>query len=554
MAARPDLSQLAREPFDVVVVGAGIYGACVAREAARNGLRVALLDRGDFGGETTANSLRTMHGGLRYLQHLDFRRMRESIRSRRDWLAQFPQLVRPLEFVLPTFGHGLLGREVLAGALLANDVVSCDRNRGLPASQHLPRGRTVGRAEAARLLDGTALAGYTGAAVWYDGLCLDSERVLLEIVLEGVHAGALALNHARVERLIAGADGVTGVQVADVLGGVRAELRARHVVNAAGPWIDELLATLGGPPAPPLFHVSRAFNLLTRRLPFEQAIGIPVPRRGRDDDALVQKGTDTCFVMPWGDYSMIGTRHLPGHGPASGRVVSDDEVRQFLELINPRLGRHALRDEDILGVFAGRLPHKPGTTGPNVVLEKHGRVVDHGREQGIRGLWSILAVKWTTAPTVARELVARIAAAPGAHPQGPAVATGVQSPVEPQGAGQGVDAVARESVRQRYGNAATAVLAMAERESLGRRIVAESPVIEAQVVHAARVEMAATLADAVLRRTTVGYCRGFDAAALGRCAELMARELGWNPAQQAQAVATARDVINTFRYGTHAAI
>jgi len=554
VAARPDLSQLAREPFDVVVVGAGIYGACVAREAARNGLRVALLDRGDFGGETTANSLRTVHGGLRYLQHLDFRRMRESIRSRRDWLAQYPHLVQPVGFVLPTFGHGLLGREILAGALLANDVVSCDRNRSMPASHRLPGGRTVGRDAAARLLDGTALTGYTGAAVWYDGLCLDSERLLIEIVLDGVRTGVVAANHVRAERLLTEAGGVSGVQVEDVRSGARAELRARHVVNAAGPWIDELLATLGGRPTPPLFHVSRAFNLLTRRLPFEQAIGIPVPRPGRDEDALVQKGTDTCFVMPWGEYSMIGTRHLAGAGPASGRVVSDEEVRQFLDLINPCLGRHALRDDDIHGVFAGRLPHKPGASGPNVVLEKHGRIVNHGREHGIRGLWSILAVKWTTAPTVARELVARLATAPGPGPRGQAAATVAPAPVLQQGAGHGVDAVARESIQQRYGTAAASVLALAERESLGRRIVMESPVIEAQVVHAARAEMAATLADAVLRRTTLGYCRGFDAVALERCAGLMAHELGWNPVHKVQAVATARGIINTFRYGKHAAI
>lgn len=553
MTVRPELSQLAREPFDVVVVGAGIYGACVAREAARNGLRVALLDRGDFGGETTANSLRTMHGGLRYLQHLDFRRMRESIRSRRDWLAQYPHLVQPVEFVLPTFGHGLLGREILAGALLANDVVSCDRNRSMPASHRLPGGRTVGRDAAARLLDGTALTGYTGAAVWYDGLCLDSERLLIEIVLDGVRTGVVAANHVRVERLLTAAGGVSGVQVEDVPSGARAELRARHVVNAAGPWIDDLLATLGGPPATPLFHVSRAFNLLTRRLPFEQAIGIPVPRPGRDDDALVQKGTDTCFVMPWGEYSMIGTRHLAGAGPASGRVVSDEEVRQFLDLINPCLGRHALRDEDIHGVFAGRLPHKPGASGPNVVLEKHGRIVDHGREQGIRGLWSILAVKWTTAPTVARELVARLGAGAGARPRG----RGHDAPpgmAAVYDAGAAVDDGARVAIRQRYGGVAETVLALAQRESLGRRIVADSTVIEAQIVHAARAEMASQLADAVLRRTAVGYCRSFDRAALERCADLMAGELGWNPTLRSQAVATARDVINTFRYGNHAAI
>ena len=169
------LAQLAAGPFDVAVVGGGIYGVAIAWKAAASGLRVALFERADFGSGTSSNSLRTIHGGLRYLQHVDLRRMRQSIRARREWLREFPDYIVPVQCSIPTFGHGIFGREVLALALLANDVISLDRNVGVEATQRLGRGHTRGRAGAQQLFGETAVRGYNGAALWYDGLCLNSD-------------------------------------------------------------------------------------------------------------------------------------------------------------------------------------------------------------------------------------------------------------------------------------------------------------------------------------------------------------------------------------------
>ena len=507
------LQRLASETFDLVVIGAGIYGVAVAWKASQSGLRVALLDRGDFGAATSANSLRTIHGGLRYLQHLDLARMRQSIRARREWLQLYPEQVRPVQCALPTFGHGLLGREVLTLALLANDVIGADRNRGVPERQHLGWGTTCGRARAHTLFGETALADYTGAAFWYDGLCLDSERVLIDLVLRAENCGAVAINYFRVDRIEVVGGSVRGVVGTDLLSAAAFEVSAPCVVNAAGPWIDDVLGRSAVRYDEPLYRPSRAFNLLTRRLPFEQAVGIPIPREGHETDAVVDKGTDTCFVMPWGRYSLIGTRHLKDRAGADQRLVSDDEVRHFIRDLNGRLGRHALADEDVFGIYAGQLPESPRAgEDPHVVLEKTGRIIDHA-QWGIGGLWSLIGVKWTTALKAAEGVVAAVLARAGdrgrAKREAPEVAAG---------------AGGRSTI-------ATATGSIADR-------------VHAAVAH----EHAVALEDVIMRRTQLYLEPDFDESALAHCASLMARELSWSDAEVAANIAGARASYDRFRW------
>ena len=138
-----NLGMLENEEFDLLIVGGGIYGATTAREAVLRGLKVALIERGDFGHATSSNSLKIIHGGLRYLQHGDFRRMRRSIRARSSLLRIAPHLVDPIKFVMPTYGHFFKGREVMTLALAVNDIVSWDRNRLLDKGKHIPQSRNV---------------------------------------------------------------------------------------------------------------------------------------------------------------------------------------------------------------------------------------------------------------------------------------------------------------------------------------------------------------------------------------------------------------------------
>jgi glycerol-3-phosphate dehydrogenase len=528
------------QAFDLLVVGGGIYGLCTAWEAALRGLSVGLVERGDFGAGTTANSLRTIHGGLRYLQHADLRRMRQSIRERRHWLRVAPGLVKPQSFALPTSGRGMKSPAVFRLALQLNDAVSLDRDEGVAPSHVLPAGRVVDDDQGRRMFDGLKLPQViNGAAVWYDAICLSSERLSIEVAHAACELGARLVNYAEALSIEQRDGPVHSVRVRDRLRNEEHVLRARAVINATGPDVDAWLARFA-PAKDSLFRPSKAFNLLTRRFPFSGAIGVSVPRGARDPDAVFDRGANTFFIMPWKGHALIGTRHLRCESGAATTVTAS-EVRDFVDDLNVILGKSRLAYGDVVGVYSGVLPEKANVRGSDVVLEKRASVVDHGARGGPRGLYSIVGVKWTTSRLVAAQAVERVCRHLG-HPgkvaarhvlPGAVGATSVPGiPTHPLPC----DAESFEHIRALYGHRAAAVLALAVTDPLlSERLVPACPVIGAQVAYAARHEMAMELSDVVLRRTELSFAEGLDEAALRAAARLMGRELGWGqPAIDAQ--------------------
>ena len=489
-----DLARMASVPHDVVVVGGGIHGACAAWEATRRGLRVALVEADDFGHATTSNSLRTFHGGLRYLQQMDFKRMRESIRERREWLRVAPELVKPMRFVLPTSGHGMRGPTIMRAALLANDLVSIDRNDGVWADRHLPRGQIWNTSLARQIFAGTSIHKINGAAAWYDAVCLNTERLHIALLEASAEAGAHIANYAPALALRTGPDGIRGVLVRDEISDREFELNARVVINAAGPWVDEWVAASTVRSRPREFMASKAFNLLARPLPFADAVGLPC--------------SGTYFAIPWNGYTLIGTRHLRCKPTATTSAVTAEEVQAFLRDVNGALGKHRIADSDVTGVFSGLLPERRNNRGRDVALVKSARVIDHGTRDRLPGLYSIVGIKWTTARAVAERAVkmacARLGRSPGSAPD---------RPLNLQTKGADTPAV-RELIR--------------EDAALGERVVPDLSVVKAQVVHAARSEMAFRLWDVVRRRVPLYLSEALDSQSLNLCAALMGRELGWN--------------------------
>jgi glycerol-3-phosphate dehydrogenase len=537
---RRDLPLLASRTYDIVVVGGGIYGICLAREAARRGYTVCLLERGDFLGGTSSQSLRILHGGLRYLQHLDLGRMRQSIAERRLLQRLAPHLVRPLPFVMPTSGHGLRSREVLALALALNDVVSADRNAGLAPEHRIPRGRVLSRAELAELVPDLPLDGVTGGALWYDCQIGDSERLAFAFLRSAVDAGAICANYVDVVRLLERGGRVTGVLAEDGLGGGRFEVRGRLVLNAAGPWVDALLGRLGRPGLPRQFAPSKAINLVTRRLVGAHALGLAGRQAFRDGDAVLNKGVQLFFIVPWREYSLIGTRHFPQAGGADDFAITTDDVNRFVHEINAAYPAAALARRDILAVWGGMLPAAPGGAPGGVRLVKHARIRDHRRD-GVEGLVTVVGVKWTTARRVAEtalELVAsRLGRPVGAPspPEGalPGGAIGSPETFVAQALARRPPTVGEASLRHlasSYGSLYPEVLApVSAAPDLGRPIHPGSPVIGAEVIYAVRQEMAQRLPDVVLRRTALAAGGRPPAPALQACASLMGGELGWSP-------------------------
>jgi len=239
-----DLNKLSQEEYDVVIVGAGIYGVTTAWDATLRGLKVALIDKGDFGNATSSNSLKIIHGGLRYLQHLDIKRMRESIHERVVLMRIAPHLVYPIPVVMPTYSYKLKSRPAMFAALLANDIVGFDRNQLNDPHKYMPRGYTISKDKVQDYIPGYEKYNLNGGAIWYDCQCYNTERLLLSFVISSANNGADVANYVKVVGLLKNDDRVIGLKVQDTLTGEEFEIRSKIIVNNSGPWVDKVLENL----------------------------------------------------------------------------------------------------------------------------------------------------------------------------------------------------------------------------------------------------------------------------------------------------------------------
>ncbi len=404
-STRRDPDDLARRVYDLLVIGGGVYGVFTAWDAAQRGLSVALIDKDNFGQATSANSLRIIHGGLRYLQHGDLRRMRRSIRERKAFLTTAPELVKPLPCLIPAYGYAARGVAALAAALWTHAGVGWDRNWRQAPEQRIPWGRVVSKRTCLKWFPGLPQAGLTGGILCYDAQVSDTERLVMAVVNAAVKAGAQAVDHMEVEALLETAGRVTGAVARDGFSGRRFKWAAKWVVNATGPWLDRVVGlTSSGPTSPPMIY-SKAFNVLVRRqISPTHAVGVYSARRYRDRDAFIHKGSRLYFITPWRAHSLIGTAHLPVGGDPDDVHVTETELQDFLDEMNAAYPAAALRRDDVCHVYRGLLPVEAyQADGVQLTKQSHLRV--HAQEGGPGGLLSLVGVKWTEARYTAEQTI-----------------------------------------------------------------------------------------------------------------------------------------------------
>jgi glycerol-3-phosphate dehydrogenase len=384
-----DLHAASAQPWDLLVVGGGIYGAALALEAARRGLAALLLERGDFGGETTWNSLRIVHGGLRYLQSLDLARHRESVGERGWLLRHFPDLVEPLPCLMPLYSPPRGGRlrrpAVLRAALMVDALLSRDRT--------LPRSRVLGVEETAKLFPAVDREGLRGGALWHDAVVPDAHRLVVELLRWACRAGARALNYVEAAELRVEGGQVRGLRAVDRELGRSFELKAKAVASCAGPWVRRVARRFDRD-VPGLFRPLLAFNVLLDREPLAPGA---VAVASRQPDA------QTYFLLPWKGKVLAGTAYAPiTEELFHGRIPGEPLVEGFLRDLNAALPGFEARREQVLRVLWGRLPaavEGSATPAPRPVIH------DHGREGGPRGLVSVSGVKLTTARSIAEKVL-----------------------------------------------------------------------------------------------------------------------------------------------------
>lgn len=377
---------------DLAVIGGGIHGAQLALAASQRGAKVLLLEAADFGSGASGNSLRILHGGLRYLQSADLTRFHESVAERR-WHAQaFPELVEPLACLMPLYGQGLKRRSVMRLALKANDFLSRHRNDAMEPKLCLPASDTFDSSETVRRFPRVRRDGLEGSAQWYDYFMRSSERVLIETLRRACALGAQALNHMRVVALHTDAGGVSGLVAEDQLSGLRHEFIAERVCNCAGSNARALAAGFDRE-FRELFVPSLAFNVLfecERLSPHGLAVAAP------------EAGAPVYFLCPSPIGVWAGTEHVARPESCADSAVRESEIVAFMERINRAIPSLNLTLKNVRHVCSGLLPvSKP----QSVELTGREVIIDHGRRGGIRNLYSATGIKFTTARKVAARAV-----------------------------------------------------------------------------------------------------------------------------------------------------
>lgn len=515
--------------LDVLVVGGGIHGAAIGYHAAKAGYRTAVLDKKDFCGATSANSLKILHGGLRYLQHGNIRRMRHSILSRREMMRLAPYLVKPLPCMMPLYGGVLQNRMVMRTALFINDCVGWDRNQGLPVELHLPGGHVVSRQKCREVISNIEDDGLRGAAVWYDVLALDTERLVLEYLLEGESFGVEAANYAAVAAVERENAGNYCVTVEDRLHGQERLVRAKFVVNASGPWFDEQVFASTEQKEPRKQKWALALNLISKKKIFDEyAVALEGQTIYRDSDSLVKRDKRLYFFVPWRDYTMIGTEYSVCPTGPDGMSVKWETIRKMVEEINAICPQAGLQYDDISFFHAGLLPIQNCSEDENIQLEKNSTFAAYD-DNGQRGILSLKSVKYTTAPHIAHEVVRYLAK------RYQSSKTVMHKDALPTS--EGIEDAENEfkgHLQRRYGPRAKRVLQyMDDGKEKNPWIGTGDYLLKAEVEYLIAEEMVCRLGDIVFRRTGLGTAECPSPNLLQDMAEYMGDLLGWDaPAKE----------------------
>ncbi|MHC9042937.1 glycerol-3-phosphate dehydrogenase/oxidase [Microbacterium saperdae] len=519
--------RLTGEEWDLLVIGGGVNGLATAWDAALRGMRVAIIDKDDWGSGTSSWSSRLIHGGLKYLEHVEFGLVYESLRDREWLLRAAPHLVKPLAFIMPFYKTNKNGPAILRLGMLLYDILSFGKS--VPNHRIFSREQTIAREP------GIVRQELTGSGVYYDAQVAYAERLSIELLLAAESAGAIALNYAQADSLLVEGGRVCGATVLDRESGERKTIRAKVTVNAAGPWIDELLA--GSPMgATRLNGGTKGTHLVVDRFP-----GGPT-----DECVYYEARSDgrQVLVIPWLDRYLIGSTDKRFAGDIDRAMPDDDEIDYILAETNTVFPEAKLTRDSVAYAYTGirPLPYAPDTD-EGKVTRKH-IVKDHGPVNP--GLITLIGGKLTTFRTLGEHAADAVARSLGNRKRSAtrktALPGSVSSPAEALAAVLhaapmiGADRAAR--LVDRYGARAVRVIDIATSEfQLGDANDPAASLLRAETALAVREEQAVHLRDVLARRTMAGLENDLGRSALDVAVDQMAVESSWDAERSKREVA-----------------
>ncbi len=506
--------------FDLIIIGGGVNGAGIARDAAGRGLRTCLLEQGDLCHGTTRWSSRLVHGGLRYLEHAELGLVYESLHERETLLSIAPHLVQPLRLLIPIYRSGQRGRFLIAAGMWLYDLLSIGKS--VPGHEMLDVGETL---DELPLLNRDGLL---GAAAYFDAQVTFAERLVVENALAAKEAGAQIHTYSRVDRVLSDQRQLIGVRYTDLRTDQQSDLTAQVVVNAAGPWVDRVLEKTGKSPRR-FMGGTKGTHIVVPGFPGQPKVACYLE---------AQSDGRPFFVLPWNDLLLIGTTDIRFDGNP-GEVLAEDEEIDYLLAETNRVFPDACLDRKCIHYhYTGvrPLPRKEKKAEGDIT-RRH--IIKHHRRVA-KGLYSVIGGKLTTYRNLAEEMTDRVVRRvrhkgskcktkreplPGAVIEKSVVVDGLDS----------CDFISPESrvhLLNVYGSRALLIRDMVNTNPpLGDEICPYSHAIAAEIVFAYEYEMPTTLADVLLRRTMIGLSPDLGRAALLKALHIARDHAGWSAAR-----------------------
>ena len=514
------------DSYDVIVIGAGINGAGIARDAAMRGLSILLLDKGDISNGTTAWSTRLIHGGLRYLEHFEFGLVRESLREREVLLHIAPHLVKPIPMLIPVYRNSKRSRLAIRAGMIAYDLLSLDKS--------LPRHQMLGTEQALSKEPGLNSQGLAGAAMYYDCQAQYAERLALENAIAAQENGAIVRTYCRVDRFVREGRRVRGVQYTDIATGATHEALSPVTINVSGPWVDEILERSGAG-SYRLIGGTKGSHIVVDEFPGAPRVGLYAEARsdGRP-----------FFIIPWNRLYLIGTTDIRYSGDLDLLTASELEIRYLIDEANRVIPGASLERTSVLYTYAGirPLPYAEGKQESAISRRHiiHDHAEDHAKDSRhpLHGLISVIGGKLTTYRSLSEQVVdevfKKLGRTPprcrtGEVPLPGAAADNVAGLADAPGAEPGPDQPTRDHLANVYGSRARLVLEIVRRQpELARQIDSHTGAIAAEILFSFDGELARTLADALLRRTMIGIGPDLGLGSVEAALSVCKACLGWS--------------------------
>jgi glycerol-3-phosphate dehydrogenase len=525
--------------FDLVIVGGGINGTAIARDAAMRGLSVLLLEKGDFGSGTTSWSTRLIHGGLRYLEHREIGLVRESLIERQRLLDHAPHLVQPLPLLLPMYEGARRKPLTIRAGLSLYDALSFGKT--------MPRHRFFNRRASIRKAPWLNRKGLLASARYFDAQVTYPERLVIEQVLSAQEHGAVLKSYSRVDCIESIGAVVTGVHYTDLRDGTKLSVKSRFIINVAGPWVDTVLIDSGLENESPLLGGTRGSHIVVHR-GADQLDGTAIYYEAQSDGRAI-------FVVPWNGHLLIGTTDQRYTGDLDDVRPDGSEIDYLLEETNRLLPDLALTKADVLFAYAGIRPLPATTAGSEAGITRRHIVVDHAPRH--HGLYSVIGGKLTTHRSLAEHAVDQIMAQLDRSsirsktadiPLPGAAGVAFESFAAQFRRASPFPAATNDRLLRLYGVRARELVASArDNPELGQPLTPESAAIVAEVPFAIMQEHAQTLEDILLRRTMLGYGADMGLPEAAATSEAAQRLGIWSAKEVERQLASYRAAIVRFQ-------